>query len=135
PKQHLFDVKILAGTPGPAVTASPAPSAAGGDTASPTPSASDTGTNDAGTGTGDAATAAYDTRLRLAVLEEWDGVTWHTSADYRGAGRVLPPLDLPAAWSGHPDAPPLDIQEKITVDGLKGRLLPAVPTPSRVDGL
>jgi transglutaminase-like putative cysteine protease len=77
----------------------------------------------------------YDTRIRLAVLEEWDGVTWHANADYRGAGRVLPALNLPADWVGHPDAPPLQIEERITVDQLDGRLLPAVPLPQRVDGV
>ncbi len=32
----------------------------------------------------------HDTRLRLAVLTNWDGVTWHVEAEYRNAGRVLP---------------------------------------------
>ncbi len=79
-----------------------------------------------------ARTGAYDTRLRLAVLEEWDGVTWHTSADYRGAGRVLP---APGDETGHPDLPPMRIRERITIDGLEGRLLPATRAPQRVDGV
>jgi transglutaminase-like putative cysteine protease len=125
PTQKLFKVTVVHGAPPP--TAKPTPTAANqpiNGTAQPTTAPPD-----------DAPVGAYDTRLRLAVLEEWDGVTWHTSSDYRGAGRVLPPLAVPADWTGHTDAPSLDIDETITVDQLEGRLLPAVPTPSRVDGV
>ncbi len=120
PKQHLFDVKVLKGSPGPGPTPGVSPSGSG--------DASDSGDDEPDVG-------AYDTRLRLAVLEAWDGVTWHASANYRGAGRVLPPLNQPADWVGHPDSPPLQIQEQITVDKLEGRLLPAIPTAQRVDGV
>jgi hypothetical protein len=123
PSQQLFTVAVLHGTP--RATAAPtttAPQPVNASDATPTAASDDSH-------------GAYDTRLRLAVLEEWDGVTWHASADYRGAGRVLPPLSVPADWIGHPDAPPLDIQERITVDRLDGRLLPAVPTPARIDGV
>ncbi|MEV6494420.1 DUF3488 and transglutaminase-like domain-containing protein, partial [Actinoplanes sp. NPDC051633] len=68
------------------------------------------------------------TRLRLAVLSDYDGVTWRVGATYRNAGRVLPPQPAP------PDATVDEVRQDITVDGLTGRLLPAVPTPSSVDG-
>jgi transglutaminase-like putative cysteine protease len=124
PSQQLFSVSVLHGAPPP--TAAPSPTDAPQPVNGPAPSP---------TATDDDTPGAYDTRIRLAVLEQWDGVTWHASADYRGAGRVLPPLSVPADWIGHPDAPPLNIQEKITVDRLDGRLLPAVPTPARIDGV
>jgi transglutaminase-like putative cysteine protease len=123
PSQQLFTVSVLHGaahaTAAPATTA---PQPVSGPDTTPTAAADDS-------------QSAYDTRLRLAVLEDWDGVTWHASAHYRGAGRVLPPLSVPADWIGHPQAPSLDIQERITVDRLDGRLLPAVPTPARIDGV
>jgi transglutaminase-like putative cysteine protease len=68
-------------------------------------------------------------RIRLAVLADFDGVTWRVRATYRNAGRVLPPA---------PTTPGVSVDtvvQRITVDDLDGRLLPAVPTPSRVDGL
>ncbi|GAA3346779.1 hypothetical protein GCM10020358_59090 [Amorphoplanes nipponensis] len=68
-------------------------------------------------------------RLRLAVLPDYDGVTWRVGATYRNAGRVLPttpPL---------PDAARQQITQAITVDELTGRLLPVVPTPTGVDGV
>ncbi len=67
-------------------------------------------------------------RLRLAVLSDYDGVTWRVGATYRNAGRVLPPEPL------LPDADVRSVREDVTVDGLTGRLLPVVPTPTRVDG-
>jgi transglutaminase-like putative cysteine protease len=73
--------------------------------------------------------APPDTRLRLAVLPDYDGVTWRVGATYRNAGRVLPPQ--PAL----PDAAVVRVQERITVDGLTGRLLPAVPVPTGVEGV
>ncbi len=80
---------------------------------------------------------AHDTRLRLAVLSAWDGVTWHVSADYRNAGRVLPPIStLPGPDDGLAgEAPPLTIEQRITVAELEGRLLPAVSAPRRVEGV
>ena len=134
PTQHLFDVRVIRGAPPLPPSPSPSPTAdASGAEGVPEPAASP---DDPAAAADDAAhDAAHDTRLRLAVLEDWDGITWHASADYRGAGRVLPPLDVPANWIGHPDAPPLDIEESITVDHLEGRLLPAVPMPQRIDGV
>ncbi|MEV8507052.1 DUF3488 and transglutaminase-like domain-containing protein [Actinoplanes sp. NPDC051475] len=67
-------------------------------------------------------------RLRLAVLPDYDGITWRVGATYRNAGRVLPaPALLPGV--------PVDrVTQQITVDELTGRLLPVVPTPAGVDG-
>ena len=67
-------------------------------------------------------------RLRLAVLPDYDGVTWRVGATYRNAGRVLPaPPTLP-------DTTVTTVRERITVDGLTGRLLPVVPVPADVQG-
>ena len=74
------------------------------------------------------ATTQERTRLRLAVLSDYDGVTWRVGATYRNAGRVLPPQPAP------PDATVDEVRQDITVDGLTGRLLPAVPTPTEVQG-
>jgi hypothetical protein len=68
------------------------------------------------------------TRLRLAVLPDYDGVTWRVGATYRNAGRVLP---RPPALS---DTPIRQVTQDIVVDGLTGRLLPVMPTPTRVQG-
>lgn len=84
----------------------------------------------------DEAALGYDTRLRLAVLSDWDGVTWHMADEYRSAGRVLPPIDPPpGAPAEQAPVPPLTIEERITVMGLQGRLLPAVSAPRRVEGV
>jgi hypothetical protein len=67
-------------------------------------------------------------RLRLAVLPDYDGVTWRVGAVYRNAGRVLPrqpPLS---------DVAVTPVRERITIDGLTGRLLPALPVPTGVEG-
>jgi transglutaminase-like putative cysteine protease len=139
PSQRLFRVSVLKSgrtqAPTPTPVPSPAVSSSGPSTgviaADNTPDPTPT-TDDSDPGTG-----AYDTRLRLAVLTDWDGVTWHVDADYRSAGRVLPPVTrAPGMDTPDPDAPPpLTIQESITVDNLEGRLMPAVSAPSRVDGV
>jgi transglutaminase-like putative cysteine protease len=67
-------------------------------------------------------------RLRLAVLSDYDGVTWKVGGVYRNAGRVLPAPDLPAG------AGVTETQQEITITGLTGRLLPAVPTPTTITG-
>jgi hypothetical protein len=67
-------------------------------------------------------------RLRLAVLPDYDGVTWRVGAVYRNAGRVLP--RQPAL----PDVDVTTVRERITIDGLTGRLLPARPAPTAVEG-
>ncbi|MFG1676113.1 DUF3488 and transglutaminase-like domain-containing protein [Micromonospora sp. NPDC049282] len=67
-------------------------------------------------------------RIRLAVLSDYDGVTWRVGATYRNAGRILPAVD-PA-----PGATTEAVRQEITVADLTGRLLPAVPTPREVGG-
>nr|WP_308201174.1 DUF3488 and transglutaminase-like domain-containing protein [Actinoplanes maris] len=67
-------------------------------------------------------------RLRLAVLPDYDGVTWRVGATYRNAGRILP------AQARMPDAQVTEVRQTVIVDGLTGRLLPVVPTPTGVDG-
>jgi transglutaminase-like putative cysteine protease len=73
-------------------------------------------------------TSGREMRLRLAVLSDYDGITWRVGATYRNAGRVLPPQPVP------PDAAVDEVRQDITVDGLSGRLLPVVPTPTEVQG-
>ncbi|GAA1769096.1 DUF3488 and transglutaminase-like domain-containing protein [Luedemannella helvata] len=106
PKQHLFDVS-LAG-------------------------------NVRATAAADAEVAAHDTRLRLAVLSDWDGVTWHVGGDYLTAGRVLPDPVPPPAGDGQsaPEAgEPREINQRVTIAELNGRLLPAIAAPAKVDGV
>ncbi|MDM4719742.1 transglutaminaseTgpA domain-containing protein [Micromonospora sp. WMMA1363] len=67
-------------------------------------------------------------RIRLAVLSDYDGVTWRVGATYRNAGRILPAA-APAA-----DSTVDTVRQEITVAGLTGRLLPAVATPREVTG-
>jgi transglutaminase-like putative cysteine protease len=67
-------------------------------------------------------------RLRLAVLPDYDGVTWRVGATYRNAGRVLPPQPRLA------DTEIQTVRQEVTIDGLTGRLLPVVPTPTGVTG-
>ncbi|MFC7245771.1 DUF3488 and transglutaminase-like domain-containing protein [Catellatospora aurea] len=73
------------------------------------------------------ADVAADTRIRLAVLSDYDGVTWKVGATYRPAGRSLP--RPPGEVAGKP------VQQRITIAGLTGKLLPAAATPSHVDGI
>jgi transglutaminase-like putative cysteine protease len=133
PDQRLFEVKILRAADRPAPKPTPSPSALpDGVVAAPT--------DDPATPAPDEAEfdpTAYDTRLRLAILSDWDGVTWHMDADYRNAGRVLPPVAAPPGGTSDEtdSAPPLTISEQITVAELEGRLMPAVPAPQRVDGV
>ncbi|MGX1616531.1 DUF3488 and transglutaminase-like domain-containing protein [Micromonospora chalcea] len=76
----------------------------------------------------DGASADGPPRIRLAVLSDYDGVTWRVGATYRNAGRILPATD-PA-----PGATTVAVTQEITVADLTGRLLPAVPTPREVTG-
>jgi transglutaminase-like putative cysteine protease len=64
--------------------------------------------------------------VRLAVLSDYDGVTWRVGATYRSAGRVL---------TGAQPARPATLAQKITIAELGGRLLPAAAQPQRVDGV
>ncbi len=77
---------------------------------------------------GDADQGGDATRIRLAVLSDYDGVTWQVGATYRNAGRILP---APAVAPGSIVEP---VRQDITVAGLTGRLLPAVATPREVTG-
>jgi transglutaminase-like putative cysteine protease len=121
PDQRLFDVAVVRGLR----PAEPAVSATPSVTASNVVSVEQ---DDVPATVVDAAPGVvHDTRLRLAVLPEWDGVTWHMSGEYRGAGRVLPPVE------GSPAA--AEIEERITINDLAGHLLPAVSVPQRIDGL
>ncbi len=130
PDQPLFRVDVLRGakaTPSPTQTPSPTPSASVDPFAPDVPPPPVEVPPEQG---------YYDTRLRLAVLPDWDGVTWHMNADYRNAGRVLPPVPAPPGYRSTSDAvPPLTIEERITIEELKGRLLPAVSAPQRVEGI
>lgn len=67
-------------------------------------------------------------RIRLAVLSDYDGITWRVGATYRNAGRILP-ATAPAR-----DSTVQTVRQQITVAELTGRLLPAVATPSEVSG-
>ena len=78
--------------------------------------------------------------IRLAVLPDYDGITWHVSGDYRPAARTLPsPPAPPSAAAGTEGAAAgagkqETVTQQITVVGLGGKLLPAVATARRVDG-
>ena len=74
------------------------------------------------------ATSAKTVRLRLAVLPDYDGITWRVGATYRNAGRVLPEQPRLAG------ATTTEVRQEITVDGLTGRLLPVLPTPTEITG-
>ncbi|SCL71836.1 Transglutaminase-like superfamily protein [Micromonospora chersina] len=67
-------------------------------------------------------------RIRLAVLSDYDGVTWRVGATYRNAGRILP------AGEPAPGATTDPVRQEITVADLTGKLLPAVPAPREVTG-
>ncbi|MEV5689768.1 transglutaminaseTgpA domain-containing protein [Micromonospora globbae] len=67
-------------------------------------------------------------RIRLAVLSDYDGVTWRVGATYRNAGRILP------AAVPSPGSTVETVHQEITVAELTGRLLPAVATPREVSG-
>jgi hypothetical protein len=72
--------------------------------------------------------AAGRVRIRLAVLSDYDGITWRVGATYRNAGRILP-ATAPAR-----DSTVETVRQQITVAELTGRLLPAVATPREVSG-
>ncbi|MFC8297346.1 transglutaminaseTgpA domain-containing protein [Micromonospora orduensis] len=77
---------------------------------------------------GPAANGDDSPRIRLAVLSDYDGVTWRVGATYRNAGRILP------ATTPAPDNTVQTVRQQITVADLSGRLLPAVATPREVSG-
>jgi hypothetical protein len=88
--------------------------------------------------------AGNDMRIRLAVLNDYDGVTWRVGATYRTAGRVL---TGPAGATGENGAAGGDgpagggragggkpVTQRITIADLDGRLVPAIATPQRIEG-
>ncbi|MFI5896592.1 DUF3488 and transglutaminase-like domain-containing protein [Actinoplanes sp. NPDC051513] len=72
--------------------------------------------------------SAKKVRLRLAVMPDYDGITWRVGATYRNAGKVLPQQPRLADAAIH------EVRQQITIDGLTGRLLPVVPTPTEITG-
>ncbi|WTY51114.1 DUF3488 and transglutaminase-like domain-containing protein [Micromonospora sp. NBC_01412] len=127
PQQKLLDVTTR--RPGaPADAPDPVPTPAG----SPDPtSGASPGSGSASPGSGDrlgSGDGGRSERIRLAVLSDYDGVTWRVGATYRNAGRILPAAE-PA-----PGATVETVQQEITVAALSGRLLPAVATPREVSG-
>ncbi|WP_374109302.1 transglutaminaseTgpA domain-containing protein [Micromonospora sp. MH99] len=80
------------------------------------------------TGGADDSKAGRSVQIRLAVLSDYDGITWRVGATYRNAGRILP-ATAPAR-----DSTVDSVRQEITVAELSGRLLPAVATPREVSG-
>ncbi|WP_442931011.1 transglutaminaseTgpA domain-containing protein [Micromonospora sp. NBC_00389] len=117
PEQKLLDVSTVR-------SGAPRPPAGG-----VAPSADSTGP-DGGTEDGPEAAdgAGGSVRIRLAVLSDYDGVTWRVGATYRNAGRILP-ASTPAR-----DSVVETVRQQITVADLSGQLLPAVATPREVSG-
>jgi len=76
--------------------------------------------------------ADSELRLRLAVLSDYDGVNWKVGGSFREAGRILPAITVPFATAKPASGP--QIRQRITVDELSGRLLPALATPGEVQG-
>lgn len=112
PEQKLLDVSTVRdGTPTGGSSPIPGGIAPDGDDASGGPDAS-----------------GSSVRIRLAVLSDYDGVTWRVGATYRNAGRILP-ATAPAR-----DSTVETIRQEITVAELSGGLLPAVATPREVSG-
>ncbi|WP_442791992.1 DUF3488 and transglutaminase-like domain-containing protein [Micromonospora sp. NBC_01796] len=127
PDQKLLDLHTTGG----AVPADDAVPPAG-DPGTPPEQPGD-GEQDTGGRVGDpdpAASSPLDRgiRLRLAVLSDYDGVTWRVGATYRNAGRILPAVQPPSNVEVN------RVQQEVTVGELAGRLLPAVPTPREVAG-
>ncbi|NBE84787.1 transglutaminase domain-containing protein [Micromonospora rubida] len=138
PRQKLLDVTTRrpgapADDPGPVPTPAGSPGPASGTRpgggASPSGDAAPGGGDRPGDGTGPGSGAeGRSVRIRLAVLSDYDGVTWRVGATYRNAGRILPAAE-PA-----PGATVETVRQEITVADLSGRLLPAVATPREVSG-
>ncbi|ROT29491.1 transglutaminase domain-containing protein [Micromonospora sp. HM5-17] len=133
PDQVLLEVTTR-GSGDPAGQATPSAAPDGGDDSDDGTGSDSEDPADDGTGTGEPgdeagpAGSASGLRIRLAVLNDYDGVTWKVGATYRNAGRVLPAADRV------PNAEVERIEQDITVRDLTGRLLPAVPTPREVSG-
>ncbi|WBB67561.1 transglutaminaseTgpA domain-containing protein [Micromonospora sp. WMMD812] len=130
PEQKLLDVRTQRPDGG-----APAPSALSGGDPSAAPSG-DPGNDPADAGPADGsppdggsgAPSGGPVRIRLAVLSDYDGVTWRVGATYRNAGRILP------AAAPAPDSTVETVRQDLTVAELTGRLLPAMATPREVSG-
>jgi transglutaminase-like putative cysteine protease len=97
-----------------------------------------TATDDTGAEAAGSAPPTGPVRLRLAVLHDYDGVTWRVGGTYRNAGRVLPPPadeSAPVDGSASVSAGAAPLRQQITIAELTGRLLPAMTTPTRIDGV
>jgi transglutaminase-like putative cysteine protease len=79
------------------------------------------------------ATVSKPGRIALAVLSDFDGVTWTIGADYRDAGRQLPAPSAPPGAAV--PAGGTRVTQQITVRELTGRLVPAITTPREVEGI
>ncbi|MET7423323.1 DUF3488 and transglutaminase-like domain-containing protein [Dactylosporangium sp. NPDC005555] len=64
--------------------------------------------------------------IRLAVLNDYDGVTWRVGATYRNAGRVL---------AARPVLTDPQVRQAFRIADLDGRLLPGMATPEEVNGV
>ncbi|MEV4514336.1 transglutaminaseTgpA domain-containing protein [Dactylosporangium sp. NPDC049525] len=64
--------------------------------------------------------------VRLAVLNDYDGVTWRVGATYRNAGRVV---------AGKPVLTDPQVRQVFRIADLDGRLLPGIATPEEVNGV
>ncbi|MEV4629752.1 DUF3488 and transglutaminase-like domain-containing protein [Micromonospora sp. NPDC049523] len=126
PDQKLLDLR----TTGAAVPADDAVPPAGDGDPPEQPGDEDQETGGRVGNPGPAAGSPLDqgVRLRLAVLSDYDGVTWRVGATYRNAGRILPPVQSP------PNVTVDRVQQEVTIGELAGRLLPAMPTPREVAG-
>jgi transglutaminase-like putative cysteine protease len=78
------------------------------------------------------ATVSQPGPIELAVLSDFDGVTWTIGATYRDAGRQLPE---PSAAPGAEAPAGTRVTQHIVVRELTGRLVPAVNVPRQVDGI
>ncbi|NJC65408.1 transglutaminase domain-containing protein [Planosporangium flavigriseum] len=72
---------------------------------------------------------------RLAVLNDYDGVTWRVGATYRSAGRVLTGPNATSAGGARSGRRGPAVTQQITIAELDGRLVPSVAVPERIDGV
>ncbi|MFF3869526.1 transglutaminaseTgpA domain-containing protein [Micromonospora sp. NPDC001898] len=132
PQQKLLDVTTRRpGAPADAPDPVPTPAGSTGPASGTRPSGGASPGRSAGPDSGDRpgdGAGGRSVRIRLAVLSDYDGVTWRVGATYRNAGRILPAAE-PA-----PGATVETVRQEITVADLSGRLLPAVATPREVSG-
>lgn len=72
--------------------------------------------------------SATPQRIRLVVLEDYDGLAWTPASAYRSAGSVLPTV-------AGGDGPGQSVRQRLTVVGLTGLWLPAVDAPRQLAGV